>query len=104
MRLVRYLIGGDKAYPESAGSVALPTLVACSDLAEAMKVAPVVVIAIRLPGTSVGFDRAAIAEYPIVVYDQGVLSHIEDHFVRRRHIIGILDQFMNERAITLKVA
>jgi hypothetical protein len=54
--LVRYLIGGDEAYAESSGSIALHPLVARSDLSEAMEVAPVVVIAIRLPGACGGFD------------------------------------------------
>jgi hypothetical protein len=104
LRAISNLIYRNKADPKSACRAGLSSLVARRDMPKTVEITPMTVCAVCFPGALEHVDMPAITEDAVIVHDKRIVTYIEAHRLGIANVVRILDQFMCESAISLKIA
>lgn len=67
-------------------------------------ITPVASVRSVFPRTFELFDDAAIAEGAVVVRNKSLACNVETHRSSFRRVVGILNKFVRQRAVTLEVS
>ena len=103
-RLVGDLIDRDEADAEGSGRARLLSFVAARYVPEAMEVAAIAFCWFSFPRALNGFHYVlAVAKSAVVFDEERVLTNIKHHRGNTRGVIGILNQFVRKRGISLEV-
>ena len=104
LRTVCHLINRYETYTESAGCTRFGSLIARSDVSNAVKITSVAAVKRVFPRTFGLLDDTTIAERAIVVDNERFGCDVEAHRSSCWGIVGILNKFIRQRAVALKIS